>query len=97
MQPMLVPAPVLHTAGRKDPLVKFALQERTIAGLRKLDQCADVTGQPWAGDCTLYMKAGHPPVVTLIHDGEHANPAYQPERVVKFFKEYETLSPSPAH
>ncbi|HVK04155.1 MAG TPA: prolyl oligopeptidase family serine peptidase, partial [Armatimonadaceae bacterium] len=35
----LAPKPVLHVAGERDPLVKFAWQERTMGALKKLNGC----------------------------------------------------------
>jgi len=84
----LRPKPVLHVAGEKDPLVKFAWQERMIEAVRKLDQCAD--GQPWEGekDCTIYPSKLGTPVVTFIHPGTHQFPGTAPDIIVKFFKEH---------
>lgn len=85
--PRLKPKPVMHIAGEKDPLVKFAWQERMMAEDRKIDGCA-ATGEPWAKDCTLYPSAGGTPVVTFIHSGGHIVPAAAPALIVKFFKQH---------
>jgi polyhydroxybutyrate depolymerase len=81
-----VPKPVLHIAGKADPLVKFAWQERTIQMVRKLNGCG--SGEPWPQDksCTLYPSAKGAPVVTRVHDGGHKYPAEAPGVIVRFFK-----------
>ncbi len=81
------PKPVLHLAGKADPLVKFAWQERTIQMVRKLNGCG--SGEPWPGDasCTLYASAKSAPVVTWVHEGGHSYPAEAPGLIVRFFKE----------
>ena len=82
-----VPKPVLHIAGKADPLVKFAWQERTIQMVRKLNGCG--AGLPWPADasCTLYPSTKGTPVVTRVHDGGHKYPAEAPGLIVTFFKE----------
>jgi polyhydroxybutyrate depolymerase len=82
-----VPKPVLHIAGKTDPLVKFAWQERTMEFVRKLNGCGE--GAPWPADasCTLYPSAKAAPVVTRVHEGGHKYPAEAPALIVKFFKE----------
>ena len=83
----LTPKPVLHLAGRKDELVKFAWQKRTIEQLRKLNGCGP-DGTPWAPLCTLYNSPTGTPVVTLIHPGAHNFPQQAPELFVRFFREH---------
>jgi polyhydroxybutyrate depolymerase len=80
------PKPVLHVAGEKDPLVKFAWQERTIEALRKLNNCE---GEPKdAGKmCKEYPSKTKTPVVAFIHPGGHEMPAGAPARIVEFFKD----------
>ena len=84
----LKPKPVLHVAGENDPLVKFAWQQQTMDGLRKLNQCGE--GQPWEGekDCTLYPSKLGAPVVTFIYPGTHQFPTAAPAIIVKFFKQH---------
>jgi polyhydroxybutyrate depolymerase len=81
----LKPKPVLHLAGKDDPLVKFAWQQQTMEALRKLNQCGE--GQPWEKSCTLYPSKIGAPVVTFIHPGGHGLPPNAPATIVKFFKE----------
>jgi polyhydroxybutyrate depolymerase len=82
---VLKPKPVLHLAGEKDVLVKFAWQQETIAELKKLNQCGE--GRPWDTHCTFYPSPLGTPVVTMIHPGTHAFPRTAPALIVKFFKE----------
>ena len=94
--PMLKPRPVLHVAGEKDALVKFAWQQQTMEALRKLNRCGD--GQPWEGEpgCTLYASKLGAPVVTFIHPGAHQFPGTTPAIIVRFFKEHAKPSAVPA-
>ena len=87
------PLPVLHLAGRNDPLVKFEWQEAMIKMLRELNNTS--AGQPWQHDprCTIYPSAIGAPVVTAIHDGGHEYPKGAPEVIVKFFKAHSKASP----
>jgi len=84
----LKPKPVFHSAGEKDPLVKFAWQQRMIRALRSLNQCS--AGEPWERekDCTLYPSEIGTPVVTFIHSGTHQFPERAPELIVKFFQQH---------
>ncbi len=80
------PRPVMHIAGRNDPLVKFALQERSMEAVRKVNQCEE-KGREWANNCLIYTSRADAPFVSLIHDGDHKYPAEAPPLIVKFFKE----------
>jgi polyhydroxybutyrate depolymerase len=81
------PKPAMHIAGRKDTLVRFAWQQRTIEAVRRSNGC---DGQPrqWAENCTLYPSSNGTPLVTLIHDGTHKYPSEAPPLIVRFFKEH---------
>jgi polyhydroxybutyrate depolymerase len=82
----LQPKPVLHVAGEKDTLVKFAWQQQTMNALRKLNECGE--GKPWAKDCTIYESKLGAPVVTFIHPGTHKFPEAAPALIVKFFQQH---------
>ena len=86
----LTPKPVLLVAGENDTLVKYAWQERTMQGVRKLNGCVE-SGLSWvsSGDLTgtVYPSPSGTPVVTLIHPGGHKFPSEAPELIVRFFKE----------
>ena len=81
----LQPKPVLHLAGEKDPLVKYAWQQLMIETVKKLNQSGE--GQPWGDFCTLFPSKVNAPVVTYIHPGGHEVPAGAPAVIVKFFRE----------
>ena len=86
--PDLKPKPVLHFAGQTDPLVKFAWQQTTMDGVRKINECGE--GQAWENEkwCTYYSSKLNAPVVTCIHPGGHVFLATAPATMVKFFKEH---------
>lgn len=82
----VAPKPVMHLAGRRDELVKFAWQQETILALRRLNATGE--GASWAPNCTLYPSERGTPVVTFIHDGAHAFPREAPALIVRFFREH---------
>jgi polyhydroxybutyrate depolymerase len=81
----LKPKPVLHLAGEKDALVKYAWQKVAMQRLRKLNGC-DERGKPAGKHCTEYGSSAGPVVVTYIHPGGHGFPPEAPARIVEFFK-----------
>jgi polyhydroxybutyrate depolymerase len=83
----LKPKPVLHIAGERDSLVKFAWQQQMMESERKINGCA-ATGEPWGSHCTLYPSPKGTPVVTFIHSGGHVLDPAAPALIVKFFKQY---------
>ncbi|MEO6906883.1 MAG: prolyl oligopeptidase family serine peptidase, partial [Abditibacteriaceae bacterium] len=82
-----IPKPVFAIAGQADPLVKFALQQKMIDALIKLNKCG--AGRPWDIDkrLTIYPSSTNAPVVTYIHPGGHVVPQDAPTLVVNFFQE----------
>lgn len=84
------PKPCLHVAGRGDPLVSFASQDRTMTAVAKLNGCA-TAGTPWAKagdlDGRVFASPGGTPLVKLVHPGDHKYPAEAPGLIVKFFQE----------
>ena len=86
---LLKPKPVMHVAGEKDALVKFAWQQQTMSALRKLNECGEA--KPWAKGCTLYESKLGAPVVTFVHPGTHKFPEAAPALIVKFFQEHGQL------
>jgi polyhydroxybutyrate depolymerase len=82
----LTPKPVLHVAGQKDALVKFAWQQRMIDEVRSINRCGG-EGQPWGTNATLYASAARAPVVALIHPGGHELPPEAAPAVARFFRE----------
>lgn len=88
MEKPTTPKPVLHVAGEKDALVKFAWQKRTVSTLRELNECG--AGQSWRAEnnCMLFRSKRGTPVVSFIHGGAHQFPPRAPALIVKFFKEH---------
>lgn len=86
----LKPLPVLHLAGRKDPIVPFPAQQQTMDECRKRLGC-EGEGREWANAGplvgTLYPSPNGTPFVSLIHPGGHEFPAEAPGLIVKFLKE----------
>ena len=79
------PHPALHVAGKKDPIVPFASQERTMRAVRRINECEE-EGKPW-GKATLYSSSCGAPFVEFVHEDGHEFPEGAAELVVKFFKE----------
>jgi polyhydroxybutyrate depolymerase len=84
----LTPKPVLHVAGEKDNLVKFAWQQKMLAAVRQVNHCGSGAGQPWGTNATLYASSAGAPVVALIHPGGHELPPEALPSIVRFFKEH---------
>ncbi len=86
----LKPKPLLHYAGRNDPLVKFAWQQATLKAIHTINGCGK-EGHPWhssgALEGTIYPSTKEAPIVTLLSDGGHKFPKEVPELIVRFFKE----------
>ena len=82
----LKPKPVLHVAGRQDPLVKYEWQEQTINALRKLNGC-EGEGKKEGDFLTVYPSPKGTPVAAYVHDGGHSPPKDVTAVIVKFFKE----------
>jgi polyhydroxybutyrate depolymerase len=80
------PKPLFHAAAENDPLVKFAMQQRTLDRVKKLNGC-DQKGEDWDKGCHLYASNKGAPMVIFLHDEGHKYPARTPELIVKFFRE----------
>ncbi len=82
----LRPKPVLHLGSPRDPLVKFAWQERMI------DEVLTLNGggpfRPGASGYTLYPSARGADTAVYLHDGGHSYPDAGPELIVKFFQSH---------
>ena len=91
----LPPMPVIHVAGEKDPIVKFAWQQATFAAVKRFNGCSE-EGKPWAKEgvleATIYASSKGAPLVTAIHGGGHEYAKGSTELIVRFFKE----NPKPA-
>ncbi|TWU07484.1 alpha/beta hydrolase family esterase [Stieleria varia] len=87
------PIPVFHIAGRKDPLVLFAVQQLTIAQVGRINGC-DSQSQPWQGVAEVYRSTRSAPLYVWRHDGTHKYPDRAPELIVAFFREVSRGEPS---
>ena len=87
----LPPKPVIHVAGEKDPLVKFAWQERMIGYLRRLHNCE--SGKTVGDRLTLYASPLRAPVLTYVHPGGHGYPSEATALIVQFFKQQTRIEP----
>ena len=83
--PHMKPHPAVHVAGRQDPIVPFANQERTMRDVRALDECED-EGKPW-GKGKLYASKRGAPFLEYVHEGGHELPDDAVALIAKFFKE----------
>jgi polyhydroxybutyrate depolymerase len=85
------PLPVIHVAGKDDPIVKFSWQERTFENVRAANACTN-DGKPWAAEggltATLYESSKGAPLVTVIHEGGHEYPKGSSALITRFFKEH---------
>jgi polyhydroxybutyrate depolymerase len=79
------PIPVFHVSGQNDPLVKFAMQSRTVDYIRKLDQCAP-EGQKIGERMTRYESNVNAPMVWYVHDGGHELPEDALTEAINFLK-----------
>jgi polyhydroxybutyrate depolymerase len=81
------PLPAFHVAGEQDRIAPFALQQATLADVRRLNGCGD-KGTDWAPGCTSYASKTDTPLVTFIHPGGHVFPKEAPALIVRFFQEH---------
>ncbi len=91
----LKPMPVIHIAGKHDPIVQFIWQEATFVAVKQANQCAK-EGTPWAKEgvleATSYASNRAAPLVVALHDGGHEFPKETAKLIDRFFKE----NPRPA-
>jgi polyhydroxybutyrate depolymerase len=81
------PKPLFHAAGENDPLVTFAMQQRTLDRVKKLNGCDDES-EDWAKGCRRYPSKTGTPVVIYLHAEGHRYPEATPALVVRFFQEH---------
>lgn len=81
------PKPLFHAVGENDPLVRFAIQNRTLDRVKELNECAS-QGEDWASGCLRYTSKNGSPVVIYQHSEGHKYPNATPALIVKFFKEH---------
>lgn len=84
------PTPVIHIAGKKDPVVSFSWQQYSTEKVRTLNNCVPI-GLPYyialtEISSTKYWSFIRKPVVFGSYDGDHTYPDAAPKVIVKFFK-----------
>ena len=79
------PKPVLHVAGTRDRVVRFADQEAAIEVAIEVNGVDAAT--PCGAGCTLHGAGTAAPVMTWIHGGAHVYPRGTSELIVAFFRE----------
>jgi poly(3-hydroxybutyrate) depolymerase len=86
-----IPKPVLHIAGKSDPLVSFTSQQNGFSLVKKIDQCTS-KGHLWTSGANGVYATDYPSSigdkgVFLQYSGEHAYPENVPALIIKFFKQ----------
>jgi polyhydroxybutyrate depolymerase len=81
------PKPAFHAGSEKDPLVKFAMQQRTLDRVKKLNGC-DAQADEWAKGCRRHASKSGTPLIIYLHDQGHSYPETTPALIVKFFQEH---------
>jgi polyhydroxybutyrate depolymerase len=76
--------PVFTISGRKDQLVPFEGQMRSVTAMKRHNGASE-TGKTWENGCTWYSGAN--PVCTYIHGGGHQLPQNSGRLIVRFFKQ----------
>lgn len=79
------PRPALHIAGKKDPIVPFPSQERTIRAVLRINGCADEATD--FGPARLHASQKGAPFVVYVHEGGHEFVEGGADLIVKFFRE----------
>jgi polyhydroxybutyrate depolymerase len=80
----LKPLPALIVAGEKDPLVKYAWQQATIAAVLELNQAGP--GRAWESSGQWHDSRIGAPTVVLTHPGGHEFHAPARAALVAFFR-----------
>jgi len=80
------PLPIMHFAGRNDPLVKFRNQKATMKRVCRINGCGRMATE-WSPHCKSY-NSGTAPLLACIHDGDHGYPGFAPGATVRFFREH---------
>jgi len=80
-----VAKPTFHMAGRNDPLVTFAAQERTLDALYAKSNLTGVK-EAWSKECTYHPSKSGTPVATYITDARHEFQKAAVPYMVRFFK-----------
>jgi polyhydroxybutyrate depolymerase len=81
------PTPVFHVSGINDPLVKYAMQERSLNQVKKTNQC-ETEGKKIGEFMTRYESKVNAPVVHYVHQGGHELPEDALAESLKFLKTF---------
>lgn len=81
------PTPVFHMSGLNDPLVKYAMQERSLKVVMKTNQC-ETEGHKIGEFMTRYESKVNAPVVHYVHQGGHELPEDALAESIKFLKTF---------
>ncbi|MDA1263042.1 MAG: esterase [Planctomycetota bacterium] len=81
------PLPAMHVAQRNDPLVKFDMQELTIAKIKATNGCVANSTQV-AKSGKLYDSPTGTPVLVWVTDGTHKFDATSVEPMMEFFRSH---------
>jgi polyhydroxybutyrate depolymerase len=89
----ITPVPVLHTGNEDDPLVRYVMQERTMAFVRRVNQCTE-KGKPWEVDGKAvgveYASRVDAPLVTVIgKSGGHKYGEQTAPITARFFERWQ--------
>lgn len=86
------PKPLLAIAGRRDPLVRYAWQERMLQSLLRARGCPAPTLETGLTD---HPTNPAPPLRTFIHPAGHTLPPQAPAQIAQFFQSLPPPSQSP--
>ncbi len=87
MSARATPKPAFIVAGRKDPLVLFSAQERSLQSVLRLNH-ASPTGQPDGRGTVRHVSNANADVVTYIHSGGHQLPDDAGALMIRFFRTF---------
>jgi len=82
------PIPVLHIAGKNDPIVKYENQVRTVERMRRFNECGTAS-KPWdVKGSEIWASPKGAPVIFYSHEGKHEVPENAMKLILKFFQEH---------
>lgn len=81
------PRPILHLAGRRDNVVPFANQQRTIDRLVTARNAGATEDWPEVPGVQRHPSSRGGDIAVLLHDGDHRFPAAGPAAIAAFFQQ----------
>lgn len=84
-----IPVPIMHIAGREDPLVPLQKQLDSLERNKPVNQCEAGKSGPKKGRTFYPSKTGNP-IVTIIHPGGHEVPEFAGQAIAKFFQRHQS-------